>query len=183
MMPGKPTNRSFNLISSILLLLFLGQASLWAARRGAVLRVQRTDQSVAEGELVAVRDTKLILVDSSSRDLTIDINEVNLIIIDKQAHPWLGAVLGMVLGGIVGVAVAPSESVEEFGDIPSSVIEGTMSKTGYGLAGALAEGILGGVLGAALGSDSQIAVTKMSLEERERLLIKLRSKARIRKAT
>jgi len=58
-----------------------------------------------------------------------------------------------------------------------------MSKTGYGLAGALAGGILGGVLGAALGSDSQIAVTKMSLEERERLLIKLRSKARIRKAT
>jgi gas vesicle protein len=142
------------------------------------------DRSIgSEGELIAVRETKLILVDFTSRDLTIDVNEIALIVIKKKAHSWLGAGLGVVLGGIIGVAVAPSKTAERVTDIPVLLIEQGTSKTGYGLAGMLAGGILGGVIGAALGSDSQIVVAKMSPAERERLLTKLRSKARIKTAT
>ena len=182
-MPGKPTGRSFRLIVAALLFVFLGQALLWGARKGAILRVQRTDQSVAEGELVAVRETKLIFVDSSSRDLTIDINDVNFLTIDKKAHPWIGAALGMILGGIVGFAVAPSEKVENIWEAPVAVTEEFLGRTGYGLAGALAGGVLGGVIGGALGSDSQIIVARMSPDEREHLLSKLRSKARVKNAS
>jgi len=182
MISSKPNVLLSRLILLVLLLFFLGQASLWAARKGALLKVHKTDQQVVEGELVAVRETKLILVDSASRDLAVDINEVNLITIDKKGHSWLGAGLGIVLGGIVGVAIAPSKRVEDIWEIPILPVEEGMSKTGYGLAGMLAGGILGGLIGAALGSDSQIIVVKMGPAERERLLSKLRSKARIKKA-
>lgn len=180
---GKLTINLIRLIAFVLFLLFLGQHPVWAGRKGAWLKVQRTDQQVVEGELIAVRETKLILVDTTSKDLTIDIDEVNLIVIDKKGHPWMGAVLGMVAGGIVGVAIAPSKKVDEPTDIFTGPTENLMSKTGYGLAGMLAGGVLGGVIGASLGSDSQIVVAKMSPAEHERLLIKLRSKARIKKLT
>jgi hypothetical protein len=180
---GESTIKSFCLILFVFFLLFLGQHLVWAGRTGALLKVQRTDQQVVEGELIAVRETNLILVDSTSKDVTIDINEVNLIVIDKKAHPWMGAALGMVVGGIVGVAIAPSKRVNEVTDIFTLPTEELMSKTGYGLGGMLAGGVLGGVIGAALGSDSQIVVAKMSPAERKRLLIKLRSKARIKNVT
>jgi len=160
---GKLTINLIRLIAFVLFLLFLGQHPVWAGRKGAWLKVQRTD--------------------TTSKDLTIDIDEVNLIVIDKKGHPWMGAVLGMVAGGIVGVAIAPSKKVDEPTDIFTGPTENLMSKTGYGLAGMLAGGVLGGVIGASLGSDSQIVVAKMSPAEHERLLIKLRSKARIKKLT
>jgi len=180
---GKLSIHIFRLIVFALFLLFLGPHPVWAGRKGAVLRVHRTDQQVVEGELIAVRETRLILMDSVSRDQAIDINEISLIVVKKDAHPWMGAVLGMVAGGIVGVAIAPSKKVDEPTDIFTGPTENLMSKTGYGLAGMLAGGVLGGVIGASLGSDSQIVVAKMNPGERERLLIKLRSKARINKAT
>jgi hypothetical protein len=180
---GKLTINLFRLLAFVLFLLFLGQHPVWASRTGAWLRVQRTDRQFVEGELIAVRETKLILVDSTSKDLTIDINEVNLIVIDKKAHPLMGAVLGMVVGGFIGVAIAPSKKADELTDIFTLPSEDLLSKTGYGLGGMLTGGILGGVIGASLGSDSQIVVANMSPAERERLLIKLRSKARIKKAT
>ena len=154
--PNQTTNRLPRLLLAVFLLIFLGQGSLWAARKGAMLKVQRSNQTLIEGELIAVRETKLILMDSMSRDLTVDIDEVNLIIIDRKPHTWLGAGLGMVLGGIVGAAVAPSAKVEELWEVPLLPAEEVMSKTGYGLAGALAGGVLGGLIGAAFGSDSQI---------------------------
>jgi len=178
----KPGNHLLRPVVLSLFLLLLSQHEVWGSQKGAVLKVQSTDQQSFKGELIAVRGTKLILLDSASKDLTIDINEVNLIIIDKKAHPWLGAGLGMVLGGIVGVAIAPSKKVDEPTDIFTGPTENLMSKTGYGLAGMLAGGVLGGVIGAAFGSDSQIVVAQMSPAERERLLIKLRSKARIKRA-
>jgi MFS family permease len=177
------TSNLFRLLAFVLFLLFLGQHPVWAGRTGARLRVQRTDQQFVEGELIAIRESRLILVDSASRDLAIDIHEVNLIVIDKKAHPWIGAVLGMVLGGIAGVAIAPTKRADEFTDIITLPTEDLLSKMGYGLGGMLAGAVLGGVIGGALGSDSQIVVARMSPAERERLLIKLRSKARIKKAT
>ena len=183
MRPDQTTNRSSRLILAVFLLIFLGQASLWAARKGARLKVQRSNQPPVVGELIAVRESKLILLDAGSQDLTIDINEVDLIIIDKKPHPWLGAALGMVLGGVAGVAAAPAGKVEQPGDLfGGAVIETGTNAAAYGLAGFLIGGVLGGVVGAALGSDSQVVVAKMSPAEREQLIIRLRSKARVKTA-
>jgi hypothetical protein len=164
-------------------MIFLGQQQIWAARKGAVLRVQRTDQQTFEGELIAVRNTQFILVDSNSRDMAIDISEVSLIVIKKEPHTWKGVLLGVVAGGVIGVALAPSKTLNEPTDIFTMPIEQASSKMGYGLGGMLAGGVLGGLIGAAIGSDSQIVVSKMSPEEREHLLVKLSSKARVKKVT
>ncbi len=185
MIRGKSTIQFVRPVYLVLLVLFLSQQHIWAARKGAVLRIQKTDQQTIEGELIAVRNTQLILVDSASRDMAIDINEVALIVVKKDAHPWIGALLGMVAGGILGVALAPPTKVNEPTDLftPEPALDLLSKRTGYGLGGALAGAVLGGVIGGAIGSDSQIVVAKMGPPERERLLVKLRSKARVKKVT
>jgi hypothetical protein len=172
MITGKSTIPSVRFIYFVLFIIFLSQQQIWADRKGAQIRLQRTDQQTLEGELIAVRDTQLILIDSTSQDQAIDLSEISTMFIKRDAHPLMGVLIGMVAGGVIGSALAPSKT-------PMA----EMSKMGYGLIGILAGGVLGGAIGGALGSDSQIVVTKMSPAERARLLVKLRSKARVQNVT
>ena len=63
---------------------------------GAELWIQKNDDKFIHGELIAVKQASLLLLESkSSEDVSIDIKEIKVITFVKKPTFWKGAVLGL----------------------------------------------------------------------------------------
>jgi hypothetical protein len=87
----------------VLLLVALSADLSSKERRGADLRILKKDGSQTQGELIAVRQDSLLLLDSSkATDVSIDIPDIKTIKILKKSKTLLGVGLGLVIGGAAG---------------------------------------------------------------------------------
>ena len=140
-------------------------------KRGADLIVQETDGTLVRGEVIAVKENSLLLLDrESGADVTVDIGVVSVItIVKKQLSTFF---LGAGLGTLAGVGAAYAFSMT--GDLSEEGWTGLLVVIG-GLGGFL----IGGITGAVVGMDKIIELEGRSDSEIQEILEYLRKKARI----
>ncbi len=153
-------------------------------QRGAELRIQKTNGQLIKGELIAVKENSLLLLDSNtSADLSIDITNIEFIEIVRKPKILFGAGIGLLIGGSVGALTGAMFGDDELrhGDNPEEFKTRSASQKAltvgvlFGLIGALG----GGITGASLGGEETIQIQGKTQEEINRELIKLSVKARV----
>jgi len=123
---------------------------------GVKLVVQKTDGEQIRGELIAVKENSLLLLESESgADVSIDIADIRIIRIVKG-----GILYGLLVGGSIGLIVSVLNPEEE-GSFWGSII------------------VIGIPLALLIEKDKTIQIEGMTDSEIKEALEKLRSKARI----
>ena len=146
--------------------------NLYAKKKGAELAVEETDGQQVRGELIAVKQNSLLLLDSEAADVSIDVSKIKNITIVKKSKVFLGAGLGLLIGAVAGAVIG--KSIEEGHDIP--VVGPT---AGAGIIGGVAAGVIGGLIGASAGKDNTIQIEGKSDSEIKEILESLRKKSRV----
>jgi len=76
-------------------------------RRGAKLIVTKKDGQQVEGELITVKPSSLLLLNTEGKDVSVDIRDIKVIRIVKKSKALLGAGLGLIiLGGGTALSIA-----------------------------------------------------------------------------
>jgi len=151
------------------------------------LIIQKINGQQVGGELIAVKQHSLLLLNTVGKDVSVEIEEIKVITVVKKSQALLGVGIGL-LGGVVGGAVigvgiwvlglpvmaifgeAGIESWKD--DFPDLLWGGVLIGAGIGL-------LLGVSSGAASGIDKTIHFEGMTDSEIREALEKLRKKARI----
>jgi len=142
-------------------------------RRGADLVIQKSDGQQIKGELIAVKESSLLLLEhDSGADATCVVGEIKTTTIVKKSKRGKGALYGFGLGAIGGglaggLLVEPEESTRVNNALFGVIFLGAI--------GALTGLIVGGFLG----KDKTIQIEGKSEAEIKRILDDLRKKARI----
>ncbi len=138
-------------------------ANLYAKeRRGAELVITQTDGQQIKGELIAVKGSSLLLLDSqSATELAVGVSDIRAIRIVRKAKFWMAGISIAIAAGL-----------------------GSMSQTEGGwFAGALYLGIPLAIPVILLsGKDQTIQIAKKSKAEIKTILEELREQARIKDA-
>lgn len=163
-----------------ILLFFIPVSSTLAKEKkhGAELEILAKYGSFIKGELLAVKGTKLILMESGSKsEVDKDISEVRSIKIVNKSKFLKGAGYGLLIGGGSGFLLGILS-----GDDPPDVFM-PMTALQKAFLGGAVFGILGapigGLFGAMKGKDESINLEGRSAEEIKLILKKLNKKARI----
>lgn len=167
---------SLFLVFSILLL----SGNMFAKeKRGADLLIYEIEGNKVRGELIAVKKNSLLLLERfTGVDVTVDVEDVEVIKIMGKSRALQGGIIGGLLGGIVGYLIGGSQG-DEGGFVPIS--KSMAGGIGAAICGAI--GTLAGVgLGTALRVDSTIHIQNKSKSEIQEILKKLRKKARVKNA-
>lgn len=143
---------------------------------GVHLIIQKTDGEQIGGELIAVKQNSLLIVDSgTSADMSVDIKEINWIKFEKKLKGlkagigaigmgFFGLVFGIPVGVIAALVIKPDDAMEAMGIIGiSSLVVGGLGA------------IYGGITG---GSAETIKIKGKSDSEIKEILEYLRTKAR-----
>jgi len=157
-------------------------------KHGANLIIQKISGQQVRGELITVKPSSLLLLNTEGKDVSVDIEEIKVITVVKKSQALLGVGTGLFVGAGSGAAIGASlwvlglPVVAMFGeagieswkdDFPDLLWGGVLIGAGIGL-------LLGVSSGAALGIDKTIQIEGMSDSEIQEALDKLRKKARIR---
>ena len=92
--------KTFTALVIIISLMALS-GDLFARKEGADLTIQRTDGQQIRGELIAVKESSLLVMESVTlNDLTIDIRDIKVMTIHRKSKFWRGAGLGFLMGSM-----------------------------------------------------------------------------------
>jgi hypothetical protein len=73
-------------------------------KKGADLIIQKKDGRYERGELIAVKENSLLLMErNSGADVTVDVGDIRVITIVKKSKFLTGAGTGLLIGGGIGV--------------------------------------------------------------------------------
>ena len=143
---------------------------------GAKVIIQKKNRQQVKGELIAVKENSLLLKESATGvDVSVEVKDVNLIIIKKKSVAKLTMSIGFAVGCLATIPSA-IKYVDE------------MKKEGrwwpeYGYARPLAWGALGALIGLLVALPSSLTeyvhMRDKSEEEVEEILVMLRKKARV----
>lgn len=181
------------LVFSILAL----SANLYAKeKRGANIEIYKTrpkmegtpfEMSDIKGELIAVKENSLLLLDSNSgTDVAVDINEIYSIKIVKKSKALPVAVFGLLIGGVGGAVIGSTHkrtTLELTEETPLEPYFRELTKSNpllFGVIGGFLGLMIGGLIGASAGTDETIQITGKSDSEIQDILEKLRKKARVK---
>jgi hypothetical protein len=146
-----------------------------SSRRGADIVVQKKDGTQLQGELIAVKQDSILLLDSETGvDISARIDDTEIIHILKGPKTGLGAFSGLLVGGIVGAAAMRKDKGCD--QCPGS---GQRPLIGGALVGGLGA-LIGALIGSTTGGNEIYIIQGLPQEELDAVLEKLRSKARIR---
>ncbi|NIM91467.1 MAG: hypothetical protein GTO17_11025 [Candidatus Aminicenantes bacterium] len=146
---------------------------LYAKKKGADLTLQRTDGQILRGELIAVKESSILVMEAVTlNDLTIDIKDVKLITIHRESKFWRGAGFGFLMGSMGAMLATAFIRADWMMDTPGGVVT-------YGAIGGAVGAIAGGLIGKGTGVDITIEIEGKSDAEIEEILETLRSKARV----
>ncbi len=142
------------------------------SKRGAEIVVQKNDGGQLHGELIAVKKTSLLLLETESgRDVSVGVNAIEIVHILKGPKTGLGAISGFLVGGAVGMAATGKN--KDCGQCPDS--------SGRSILGGALLGGVGALIGSASRGSNEIIVLKgLPQEELDARLEEIRSKARIK---
>jgi len=137
-------------------------------RHGAELVIQKQDGQQVSGELIAVKENSLLLLESETgADISIDIDEIIVITVVKESKVGAGLLAGGVVGATVGFVLINQDYW-----LP-------VTKSGLFYL-SVAVGVLGGILtGAGMGRDYAYKIEGKKPEELKNILKELRSEARL----
>ena len=171
----KVKGKKFISLCLVFLLMMLSVNLYAKERRGAKLIVVKKDGQLIEGELITVKPNSLLLLDTEGKDVSVGIEDIEVIRIVKKSKIWTGAGLGfLICGG--GIAMYNHLFFKENGEQDLKHIFTAL----LGLIGGAAGALAGGFIGASAGTDKTIQIEgRPDLEIRETLEY-LRKKARIR---
>jgi hypothetical protein len=168
-------------------------ANLYAKeRRGATLIVQRKSDQVEKtrlegtpwetsvmtgirGELIAIKQNSLLLLDDEGKDVSVDIEDIKVIRVVKKSQVGKGVLTGTLIGAGLGVLLGGMLGLKFKGDDRDILL----AMAFFGAIG-VAQGVLvGGIIGAVSKGSKTIQIEGMSDLEISEALDKLRKKARI----
>ena len=158
-------------------------------RRGVELVVQKKDGKQRTGELIAVKKNSLLLLDSEGVDVSVNIGEIRIIKIVKKSKSLVLGGIGLVSGAAIGALIGYLQ-----GDDPPFILMGWGSRPigrgpslftddekalAFGITCGIAGGLLGAIGGASAGVDKTIQFEGKSETDIDKVLNKLRKKARV----
>ena len=139
-------------------------------RQGAKISVLKKGGQKIKGELIAVKEDSLLLLESESgADVTVNVKDIIEIRTMKKLPFLTGASIGLIIGGAFGVMYVSAFSSEA----------GEMTGLGIGLLIAGSTALVGGAIGQMAGTRRYV-ITVMTDLEIQAALDKLSKKARIR---
>lgn len=147
--------------------------NLYAEKKGAKLVVEKKDGQLVRGELIAVKNSSLLLLDSEGADVSVDIGDIKIIKIVKKSKALLGGSIGFALFSFYGVASV--ESMGGLGTNDNPIVVYSLVALMFGAVGA----IPGLLFGEVAGIDKKIQIEGKSDSEIKEILEKLRKKARV----
>lgn len=156
---------SLFLVFSILLLSGNGYAK---EKKGATLIIQKKDGTRVKGELIAVKENSIILLERRSGvDITLDTREIYTVRIYRNS--WFPASLGLISGIAIGVEVSNQidPQTRTFMDFAPF----------FALLGISMAGL---TVGLVAGADTTFQIEGKSKSEVQDTLEKLRKKARVK---
>jgi hypothetical protein len=170
------TLRVRRLVASALVVSFISLPGALSAqgKRGVDLIVTPKDGPSVSGELIAVKQSSLLLLTPVGKDVSVDLYQILTIIIAKKSKAGSGFLTGFIIGGIAGGILGAS------GEDPP-VGKGGAIFLGALLIGGVC-GLVGLGIGAAAGSDETIEFGSLSEAEASQALDRLRGMARMRSA-
>ncbi len=146
---------------------------LYARKKGADLSIQKTDGQHLQGELIAVKESSLLVMESGTlNDLAIDIRDIKFITIQRKSKFWRGAGFGFLMGSLGAMLATGFIHADWMMDTPGGVVT-------YGAIGGAVGAITGGLLVKGAGVDLTIEIEGKSDSEIEEILGTLRSQARV----
>ena len=169
--------RRFISLLLVVSVLFLSVPLTAKERKGADLIIHKKDGSQVRGELIAVKQSSLLLMErDSGADVTIDIGNIGIITIVKKSKLLEGAGLGLLIGGSIGAGIGALSKRgslhEDYGRLfVVALIAGLVAVPGL---------VIGAIAGLTAGIDKTIQFTGKSNSEVQKILDNLRKKARIR---
>ena len=158
---------AFLLIFSAVIL----SGNLHAEKKGVDLILKKKNGQQVRGELIAVKKDSLLLLDrEQGADVTVMIEDINSIKIEKKSKALLGAGLGLIVGSstILILAYANDSVRASFGE---AVI--------HSLLWSIPVAFLGGGVGALLSKDKKIQIEGKSDSEIQEILEDLSKKASV----
>ena len=166
------------LLAIIIFLVFDPGILLPKEKRGVKLEIKKRDGLTMSGELLAVKKNMLILGVGYSVLLTgeeVEITDIQLIRIVRSSNFGQAAVLGSVIGGVVGVGVCLSIKNESSGLVNLNLKP--LQTIMLGLAGGVVGSLFGILIDASIGSE-KIQIEGISDARLVYVLEELRKKAR-----
>lgn len=147
-------------------------------RRGAELIIVKKDGQQIRGELITVKPSSLLLLNTEGRDVSVGNGDIRVIRIVKKSKFFQSLGIGLLIGAGTGAILGLAEGgpIDFFG---GTVTAGENALIGGALLGFNGL-ILGGIAGASAGKDKTIQIEGKPDLENEEVLEKLRKKARIR---
>jgi hypothetical protein len=157
-------------------------------KHGANLIIQKINGQQVGGELIAVKQDSLLLLNTVGKDVSVEIEEIKVITVVKKSKALLGVGTGLLGGagggaaigailwvlGLPVMAIFGEAGVESWkDDFPDLLWNGVLIGAGIGV-------LLAVSIGAASGIDKTIQIEGMSALEIKEAMDKLRKKARIR---
>ena len=163
---------TFLLIFSLLAL----SGNLHAKKKGVELEILKKDGKQVRGELIAVKQSSLLLKESEKgTDESVDITDIGVIKIVKKSKAGTGAIYGGLIGFVLGVIILHATDSELANDPEGGIGANIIS----GLLGGAGGSLLGAIAGVALIPDKKIQFEGKSDSEIQEILEDLREKARI----
>jgi hypothetical protein len=149
-------------------------------RKGADLIIQRTNSTQVRGELIAVKENSLVLLErESGADVTVGVGDIRVITHVKKSKLLKGAGWGVLTGAGLAAGFAAYRYLTDTYRWESDdwAIAGILVAfvAGVGLA-------IGGLVGFIAGADKTIQIQYLSDSEVKEILEKFRKKARIKNA-
>jgi len=155
---------------------FVADVSAKEKNRGAELLIQKKDGQEIRGELLTVKGSRLLLMDSSSLSgVTLDIGEISRIRVVKKSKFFKGLGYGSLLGVGIGAMLGLAQGDDEPGFMSWKAGDYALI---LGLAGGVLGGSVGGILGSLEGIDESIDLEGRSNDEIRLILNKLYSRSR-----
>ncbi len=172
-------SKSKYILLGIVLYLLLSSEGLFGRTKGhgTELHLFQKDGHERTGELIGVKENCLVLYQSGI-DFSVDIKELKMIKVLKKSHMVQGALIGLVIGavagGVGGAIYLSGDGDDEWANFHRIILTIIASAAGGGI------GLLtGGVVGSLQGIDETIQVEGRTDAEIDKILLKLRRKARI----
>ncbi len=167
-----PTNKKLISLFLVFSLMMLSLNLYAKKRQGINLLITKRNGQQIGGELITVKRTSLLLLNTDGKDESIDIADIRVITIVKKSKVGKGALTGIYVGGGLGF-VAGILTIGDGHSFFADVVDGIIL---IGLPIALIGSIIGGIAG----TDKTIQLIGMTDLEKREVLGKLRKKARIR---
>ena len=165
-----PKGKKFLSLFLVFSLMMLSVNLYAKERRGAKISVLKKGGQKIKGELIAVKEDSLLLLESESgADVSVNVKDIIEIRTVKKSQVKTGLILGLIIGVIGGMLWALG---------PIEFLEGGESRPG-GLLVIGGATLIGGAIGHSVGSKRYVFTTMTEWEIQEALDY-LRKKARIR---